>query len=71
VLSGRDLRAGGTWLGINEHGNIAFLYVSSSLTNLWKASLPDVGGSWRFMERVDENLTELKNHFVCTLMVIE
>ncbi|KAI0772258.1 NRDE protein-domain-containing protein [Irpex lacteus] len=25
VLSGRDLRAGGTWLGINRHGDVAFL----------------------------------------------
>ena len=27
VLSGRDLRAGGTWLGINRHGDVAFLCV--------------------------------------------
>jgi uncharacterized protein with NRDE domain len=27
VLSGRDLRAGGTWLGLNRSGRVAFLCV--------------------------------------------
>ena len=28
VLSGRDLRAGGTWLGVNRAGRVAFRYVT-------------------------------------------
>jgi uncharacterized protein with NRDE domain len=27
VLSGVDLKAGGSWLGINKHGEVAMLYV--------------------------------------------
>ena len=35
ILAGRDLRAGGTWLGVNAHGLVA------GLTNLWNDRSPD------------------------------
>jgi uncharacterized protein with NRDE domain len=30
ILSGRDLRAGGTWLGMNLSGRVALLYVTAN-----------------------------------------
>lgn len=35
LVAGRDERAGGSWLGVNEHGLVA------GLTNLWRGVPPD------------------------------
>jgi hypothetical protein len=34
VLSGIDIQAGGTWLGINKRGRVAFMYVESHFIRL-------------------------------------
>ena len=34
VLSGIDVKAGGTWLGINKLGGVAFMYVQSRVLNI-------------------------------------
>ena len=58
VLSGRDLRGGGTWLGISRTGKVAFLYVHrlsrTALAGLGRARDADptrwqdehLGGGW-------------------------
>ena len=35
LIAGRDQRAGGTWMGLNQHG------IFAGLTNLWDGSVPD------------------------------
>lgn len=42
VLAGRDLQAGGTWMGVNLHGSIAMLTNYRDLSNL-KADAPSRG----------------------------
>ncbi len=37
LIAGRDQRAGGTWMGLNEHG------IFAGLTNLWDGTEPDPG----------------------------
>src|SRR5512145_1458577 len=39
IIAGRDLRAGGTWLGINEHGVLAALL--NRRVNSGTVSFPD------------------------------